>query len=102
MGFLSKDEEPHRQGGKKAAKQPPILMRQTQEIITNIEKYLGAPLLTYFNSGAGSVCGNDAISINDHLKASISKSSTSTSKATAAAVSHRLRSSRSCATTATS
>lgn len=68
MGFLSKDEEPHRQGAKKAAKQPPILMRQTQEIITNIEKYLGAPLLTYFNSGAGSVCGNDAISINDHLK----------------------------------
>ena len=102
MGFLSKDEEPQKQGAKKAAKQPPILMKQTQEVITNIEKYLGAPLLTYFNSGAGSVCGNDAISINDHLKASILKSSIFTSKAMAAAASHRLRSSRSYATTATS
>ena len=38
MGFLSKDEEPHRQGAKKAAKQPPILMKQTHEVITTIEK----------------------------------------------------------------
>ena len=52
----------------KTPKQPPMLFLQTQEIISQIEKFLDAPLITYFNSNSGSVCENDAIGFFRQLK----------------------------------
>jgi hypothetical protein len=37
-------------------KKPPVLFRQTQEIIGRIEKLLDGSLLTYWNSPNGSIC----------------------------------------------
>ena len=52
----------------KTPKQPPMLFLQTQEIIAEIEKFLDAPLITYYNSNSGSVCENDAIGFYRQLK----------------------------------
>ena len=52
----------------KSPKQPPMLFLQTQEIIAEIEKFLDAPLITYYNSNSGSVCENDAIGFYRQLK----------------------------------
>ena len=53
---------------KKLAKQPPILFKKTQKIICDIEQILDAPLITYYNSDAGSVSSDDAINIANQLK----------------------------------
>lgn len=61
-------QEQNLQNNKKTPKQPPMLFLQTQEIIEAIEKFLDAPLITYFNSNSGSVCENDAIGFFRQLK----------------------------------
>lgn len=50
-------------------KQPPILFKKTQKIITKIRAILGAPLLTYWTSHRGSICGNDVIAFYELLEA---------------------------------
>lgn len=52
----------------KTPKQPPILFAETQNTISKIEQLLNAPLITYYNSNAGSVCENDAIAFYRLLK----------------------------------
>lgn len=47
---------------------PPILFKQTQELIQRIEDKLGGTLITYYNSNAGSVCGNDASAMYEILR----------------------------------
>lgn len=47
---------------------PPILFHETQELIKRIEGKLGGTLITYYNSNAGSVCGNDASAMYEILK----------------------------------
>lgn len=49
-------------------KKPPVLFDKTQELITEIEAKLGAPLLTYWNSRGGSVCNNDVVGFYEILK----------------------------------
>lgn len=52
----------------KGVAKPPILFNETQELIKAIEAKLGGSLITYYNSNAGSVCGNDASAIYEILK----------------------------------
>jgi hypothetical protein len=47
---------------------PPILTAQTQKIIAQLEKKLGAPIIAYWSSGNGSVCHNDVAAFFDVLK----------------------------------
>jgi hypothetical protein len=49
-------------------KKPPVLFKQTQEIVAKIEKELGAPLLTYWNSHNGSICQNDVVGFYELLR----------------------------------
>ena len=44
-------------------KQPPRLFPETQQAIASIEAYLGAPLVCYWNSPRGSICGNDVLAL---------------------------------------
>lgn len=50
-------------------KTPPILFRQTQDVIARIEALLGQPFVSYWNSSAGSVCGNDVVALHHILRA---------------------------------
>ena len=47
---------------------PPVLFRETQNLIAQIEQRLGGSLITYYNSNAGSVCSNDASAMYEILK----------------------------------
>lgn len=49
-------------------RKPPILFRQTQEIIAKLEKSLGARFVAYWNSDSGSVCENDVIGLYGVLR----------------------------------
>lgn len=49
-------------------KNPPILFKRTQEVLRRIEKMLGHPLLTYWNSNNGAICDNDVIGLYGILK----------------------------------
>lgn len=42
-------------------KQPPVLFTETQTIIKQIEEKLGMPMVVYWNSYNGGVCGNDVL-----------------------------------------
>lgn len=42
-------------------KQPPVLFKETQEILDKLEAKLGRPLVVYWNSYNGGVCGNDVL-----------------------------------------
>jgi len=49
-------------------KQPPVLFKKTQKIISQVREILGAPFLAYWNSHRGSVCGNDVIAFYELLE----------------------------------
>jgi hypothetical protein len=49
-------------------KKPPVLFKQTQEIIEQIEKLLGGSLLTYWNSPNGSICQHDVVGFYELLR----------------------------------
>lgn len=49
-------------------KKPPILFKETQEILAEIEKKMGIPILSYWNSNDGSVCYHDVNAIYESLK----------------------------------
>jgi len=53
---------------KPAVKAPPILFERTQKVIAQIESELKEPLLTYWNSPNGSICGNDVIGLYGILR----------------------------------
>ncbi len=44
-------------------KAPPILFDRTQQVISQLETELGEPLITYWNSSNGAICGNDVIGL---------------------------------------
>lgn len=48
-------------------KKPPILFSKTQKIITQVEKKLGMPFLSYWTSPNGSVCDHDVRGLYDIL-----------------------------------
>lgn len=49
-------------------KKPPVLMKQTQRLITRLEKRLGGTFLAYWSSGNGSVCHHDVAAFYEVLK----------------------------------
>ena len=49
-------------------KQPPVLFDDTQAIIRDVERLLGATFMAYWNSSNGSVCGNDPVALYEILK----------------------------------
>lgn len=61
-------EQKETNAGQRPTKQPPILFERTQGVITQIEAALGGPLITYWNSSNGSICGNDVIGLYGVLK----------------------------------
>lgn len=46
---------------RKEIKQPPVLFKETQALIQVIEEKIGMPLVVYWNSYNGGVCGNDVL-----------------------------------------
>lgn len=50
-------------------KKPPVLFKQTQDVISQIEKLLDGSLLTYWNSQNGSICQNDVVGFYELLRA---------------------------------
>lgn len=53
---------------KNKVKQPPILFDKTQAIIRELNKKLGAMLITYFNNPRGSVCHDDVLALFELLE----------------------------------
>src|SRR5258708_39486190 len=53
---------------KPRGKPPTILYERTQKVIAQIESELKEPLLTYWNSPNGSICGNDVIGLYGILR----------------------------------
>jgi hypothetical protein len=49
-------------------KKPPVLFNETQAILSQIEKSMNMPILTYWNSNDGSVCYNDINAIYEVLQ----------------------------------
>jgi len=47
---------------------PPVLTERTRTLILGLEAELGEPVITYWNSHNGSVCGNDVIALYGMLK----------------------------------
>ena len=52
----------------KSVAKPPVLFSETQQVLKAVEAKLGGTLITYYNSNAGSVCGNDASAMYEILK----------------------------------
>lgn len=48
-------------------KQPPVLFRKTQEVISQLTAILGGPVITYWNSPRGSVCQSDVVALYEIL-----------------------------------
>ena len=51
-----------------ALKQPPVLVDQTQEIISKVEANLDGTLITYWNNPRGSVCHDDVVAFFELLE----------------------------------
>lgn len=47
---------------------PPVLFDRTQKIFQRIEKSIGCPMVTYWNSPGGEVCQNDAVVLYEILR----------------------------------
>ena len=65
------DEQPQKEGrgmDQKSVAKPPVLFSETQQVLKEVEAKLGGTLITYYNSNAGSVCGNDASAMYEILK----------------------------------
>ncbi|MGB2553146.1 SDH family Clp fold serine proteinase [Campylobacter sp. MOP51] len=63
-----KEEAREQKMNQRNVAKPPILFNETQQLIKAIEAKLGGSLITYYNSNAGSVCGNDASAMYEILK----------------------------------
>lgn len=51
-----------------AIRKPPELFEKTQKVVAQIEKTIGQPLITYWNSPSGSVCNNDVVGFYELLQ----------------------------------
>jgi hypothetical protein len=49
-------------------KKPPVLFEKTQPLLRKVEELLQVPLLTYWNSPNGSICGNDVVGLYGVLR----------------------------------
>lgn len=49
-------------------KQPPVLFKNTQDLITKVEELLGHKMIVYWTSGRGSVCQNDVVALYEIFK----------------------------------
>ncbi len=48
-------------------KQPPVLFKKTQKLISKISGLLGGPLIAYWNNRRGAVCHNDVVALYEIL-----------------------------------
>ncbi|KPH82187.1 SDH family Clp fold serine proteinase [Bosea vaviloviae] len=53
---------------KKLINQPPLLFDETQAKIEALENIVGMPVVTYWGSGRGNLCDNDAVALFDLLR----------------------------------
>ncbi|MBC8059483.1 MAG: ATP-dependent Clp protease proteolytic subunit [Clostridiaceae bacterium] len=49
-------------------KQPPVLFKNTQSLISKVEEMLGHKMIVYWTSGRGSVCQNDVLALYEVFK----------------------------------
>ncbi len=49
-------------------KEPPVLFKETQTLIKQLEKKFNAPFFCYWNNSRGGVCSNDVIALFDALE----------------------------------
>ncbi|HEC00939.1 MAG TPA: hypothetical protein ENI91_04535 [Sphingomonadales bacterium] len=49
-------------------KEPPVLFKETQTLIKQLEKKFNAPVFCYWNNSRGGVCSNDVIALFDALE----------------------------------
>jgi hypothetical protein len=49
-------------------KSPPILYKQTQKIVAQVQKIIKVPFLSYWNSPDGSICQNDVVGFFEILR----------------------------------
>jgi hypothetical protein len=49
-------------------KQPPVLFKNTQSLISKVEDMLGHKMIVYWTSGRGSVCENDVLALYEVFK----------------------------------
>ncbi|MHC5053703.1 MAG: hypothetical protein ACYTKD_03180 [Planctomycetota bacterium] len=54
-----------RKKNRKPVSKPPVLFSDTQKVLAKLERRLGTPLLTYWNSNNGSICHNDVVAMNE-------------------------------------
>ncbi len=52
----------------KKTKQPPVLFKQTQNIVKKVEAKLGYSMVSYWNSYGGSIVGNDIVAIYEIMQ----------------------------------
>jgi hypothetical protein len=65
---VSEQRDQTQAAARAAIKNPPVLFEKTQKIIEQIEAKLGEPLITYWNSSHGAICGNDVIGLYGVMK----------------------------------
>jgi len=49
-------------------KEPPVLFKETQAIIKNLEELFKAPVICYWNNPRGSICANDVVALYEELE----------------------------------
>ena len=49
-------------------KRPPVLFKQTQRVVVELERRLGQPFVAYWNSANGSVCQDDVVGFYEILR----------------------------------
>jgi hypothetical protein len=70
MSTQSSTDAPITAARKKAVKinKPPVLFKETQQVLGQLEKSLGHSLISYWSSASGSVCHNDVATFYEVLK----------------------------------
>lgn len=48
-------------------KEPPVLFKETQLIISQLEKTFNSPVICYWNNPRGNICGNDVVALYEIL-----------------------------------
>lgn len=51
-----------------AVKQPPVLLRETQALLQQVEQRLGGKMISYWNNPRGAVCHNDVVALWELLE----------------------------------
>lgn len=61
-------KSPRPKPGSPSIRQPPILFEKTQQLIDQVSREIGGPLICYWNNPRGAVCHNDVLAIYEILQ----------------------------------